>query len=295
MTEPFNLIPAAFTPMDDAGKLNLGAISDYADYLVRNNITTVFVAGSTGECMSLSTGERKRVAEAWVEHAQSKLNIIVHVGHASLPEAESLAGHAEQLGVAGIAALSPHYIQPANEDDLIECMNRISTSAAQTPFYYYHIPSLTHMPLDILSFLEKCIERIPMMKGIKYTHEDLIEYAACLDQFGDKLDILFGRDEMLLHGLMLGTKGAVGSMYSLRPKLFQKLITAYESGDMGQAKSLSIESQEFIQTMIDFGVYPGGKSYLKSMGVDCGSVRLPLKPLSAEQESDLLKAVSGHS
>ena len=204
-----------------------------------------------------------------------------------------MARHAAESNASGIAALSPHYIQPASEGDLLECLIRIADAGTSTPFYYYHIPSLTHMPLNMLSFLENSVERIPTMAGIKYTHEDLVEFAACLDAFGDRLELLFGRDELLLHGLMVGARGAVGSMYNLKPELFQALIDAYDSQDLEKAHALSLESQAFIQTMIDYGVYAGGKSFLTSKGIDCGSVRLPLKPLTPSREKELLEKISG--
>jgi len=291
MPDNFNLIPAVLTPMDSAGNLNLATVPPYVERLVDNGITSAFVAGSTGECMSLSTDERKKVAEAWMNDGGDQLEIIVHVGHSALPEVVDLAAHAGQIGAHGIAALSPHYIQPANEDDLIDCLEVMANAAPKTPFYYYHIPSLTRMELDILTFLEKCIERIPTFTGIKYTHEDLIEFAQCVDQFGDRLKIFFGRDEMLLHGLTVGATGAVGSMYSLKSKLFQDLIEAFQVGDSVRAKELSKESQEFVQTMIDFGVMPGAKALLTHEGVDCGPVRLPLKPLDDEQMVALLKRI----
>ena len=70
---------------------------------------------------------------------------------------------------------------------------------------------MTGLALSIPRLIESAIQRIPNFAGVKFTHADLGEYLDCLSLAGDKLEILFGRDELLLFGLAAGATGAVGS------------------------------------------------------------------------------------
>ncbi|RYF86126.1 MAG: dihydrodipicolinate synthetase, partial [Chitinophagaceae bacterium] len=61
------LIAAPFTPFGKDGALNLSVIPAYYQMLKANSVTGAFICGSTGEGVSLSLTEKKKVAEAWAE------------------------------------------------------------------------------------------------------------------------------------------------------------------------------------------------------------------------------------
>ena len=55
-------------------------------------------------------------------------------------------------------------------------MSEVASGAGDLPFYYYHIPKLTGVKLDMLQFLERGEARI----SIKWKYTKLLrEYAAC--------------------------------------------------------------------------------------------------------------------
>ena len=61
------LVAATVTPMDAAGDLKLEVVPRIIDHLVGSGVVGAYIAGSTGEGMSLTEGERREVAEAFVE------------------------------------------------------------------------------------------------------------------------------------------------------------------------------------------------------------------------------------
>src|SRR4051812_24857018 len=92
------LIAAPHTPMRLDGTLNPTVIPRQIEFLLEGKISAAFICGTTGEGLSLSTAERMQLAEQWVNHSPPSLPVIVHVGHASFPEAASLAAHAQKIG-----------------------------------------------------------------------------------------------------------------------------------------------------------------------------------------------------
>src|SRR5271170_4574767 len=106
------LVAATHTPFDADGQLNLAAVAKQAEHLHRAGVNAVFICGSTGESHSLTVAERLALAQRWSEVVRgSKLRLVVHVGSNCLADARALAGQAQTLGVAAIAALSPSYFK----------------------------------------------------------------------------------------------------------------------------------------------------------------------------------------
>ena len=101
-------IAAPFTPMDEKGEINPSAITYYAQKLKKDGLSGVFICGTTGEGMSMTLGERKRIAEEWVKFQEGDFKIIVHVGTTSLKQSQELAKHAQQIGAYGSSTMGAH-------------------------------------------------------------------------------------------------------------------------------------------------------------------------------------------
>lgn len=279
MSQPFSGLTAApFTPFHSEGSLNLAVIPEYARFLQRAGVRAAFVCGTTGEGASLSLDERRQVAEAWSREATPDFRIIVHVGHTALPEARALAAHAAGLPVAAISLLAPYFFKPRNAGELVDWCREVAAAAPQLPFYYYHIPSLTGVAVPVAKFLGLAVDDIPSLAGVKYTHDDLADFAACLNFRGGRFDVLFGRDELLLEGTELGACGAVGSTYNYAAPLYLRLWEAQRAGAAAEARRLQDLAIQMIGLCNGVGVthLAASKAIMGMLGVDCGPVRLPL-------------------
>ncbi len=286
---PLEIIAAPYTPFHADGRVNLAQIGLYADALVERGVSGVFICGTTGEGMSLSAAERKAVAEEWVRVARGRLSIIVHVGHQCLADARDLASHAESIQASAFSAVAPSFFVPQTTDLLIDCCARIASAAPTLPFYYYHIPSMSHARFLVADWMGKAADTIPNFRGVKYTHEDLSDFGNCLQLRGSAFKCYFGRDELLLSGLRLGARATVGSTYNYASRLYRALDCAFLAGDMAEAERLQRLSCSFIEVLGRYGFFGAAKSLMEYAGVDCGSPRLPLAPLSPAKKADLCR------
>jgi N-acetylneuraminate lyase len=284
------LVAAPHTPMNADGSLNPTAISAQAQLLLESGVRGAFICGTTGESLSLTVSERVAVTEAWCDAVGEGLPIVVHVGSNSLLEARVLAGHAAQCGVSAIAAMAPSFFK-SSLDELIAYCAAIGEAAPQTPLYYYDIPTMTGVPIPTARFLEQAAKSIPTLHGVKFTNNDLVTLQECLAL--DSFDIVFGYDELLLAALALGVKGAVGSTYNFAAPIYQRLIAAFERGDLATARQAQLQSVKLIRTLQDFGFSRASKAVMRLLGVDCGPVRLPLKPMSEEEVKELGRRLQG--
>ncbi len=276
------LIAAPFTAMNADLTLNLDLIKKQAQYLAGNGVAGAFVCGTTGEGASLTVSERMQVAETWLATAPKHLQIIVHVGHTSVRESQNLAGHAARYGARAFATIGPTFFRATNLKQLVDFCAEVAAGAPNLPFYYYHMPSITGADLPMYDFLRLAGRSIPNLAGIKFTHENLMDYRRCLEFEGGRYDILFGRDEILLAALSMGAKGAVGSTYNYMPSLYCRVVDAFQKGDLETARRFQSQAIEIIAIMARNGGLPAGKAMMKLIGLDCGPVRSPLQNLTSE-------------
>jgi N-acetylneuraminate lyase len=290
MTQHFTgLIAATLTPMRADGSLNLAKVGPMVDFLARQGITGLYVCGSTGEGPLLTSDERRATAAAYVEAAKGRLPVIVHVGHSSPADARLLAAHAQQIGADAVAAVSPWYFKPNSVDVLLASLAEVAGGAPELPFYYYHIPALTGVAVDMIEFLRRGPERIPTLQGVKYTAPTVDEFQAMVAFDDGRFDVLYGRDEMLLCGLAAGAKGAVGSTYNFAAPIYRRVIEAFERNDVATARQWQARSIAMVQILLKTQSLSFSKFMMRLLGHECGPVRLPLVTIDAQEEARLEK------
>lgn len=279
------LISAPFTPMHSDGSLNLELIPKYYELLKGNGVKGAFICGSTGEGVSLTALEKKQVIAAWSSATKhdKDFNVMPLVGGTCMSDCIDIALYAQQYGLYGIGFAAPFYFKPTTVQMLADSCLAVAGSVPSMPFYYYHIPVLTGVDFPMIELLRELNGKLPNLAGIKYTHENLMDFMSCLNYENAKYDMLWGRDESFLSALAVGAKGAVGSTYNYAAPLYLKLIDAFEHGDLVTARQCQQKSIDMISLLIKYGGMAVGKAYMKQLGLDCGKFRLPVRNMTEEQ------------
>lgn len=289
------LIAASFTPFHEDGSLNLAIIPALTDKLVNDGLKGIFVCGSNGEGPNMTTEERMLVTETFVKAANKRLLIIVHVGHSSIVESKRLANHAASVGADAFSSVAAFYFKLTSVETLSHCMAEIASAAPTLPFYYYHIPSLTGVGLDMTEFLKIAGEQIPNLAGIKYTSATIHEYQSCLEFENGRYDVLFGFDELLLPALSIGANGAIGSTYTFAAKQYLNTVDLYKRAETEAARKQHSFMVEVIRIFARYPSIPAQKAIMKMLGWDMGPCRLPLVTLSQLQYDNLHKELNAIS
>jgi N-acetylneuraminate lyase len=276
------LIAAPFTPMHPNGTLNLSIIPAYYQMLKTNGVTGAFICGSTGEGVSLTISEKKAVAEAWVECTKQDkdFKVMALLADTSIEDCKDLALHARSIGLYAVSFTSPYYFKPADVGMLAKACVEIASVVPDLPFYYYHIPVLTGVSFPMFDLLKEMDGKVSNFAGIKYTHEDFMDFLSCLHFNNGKYDMLWGRDENMLPALSIGAKGAIGSTFNYAAPLYYDLIDAFNNNNLLLAQSLQQQSIDMIRLLGKYGGIATGKAYMKLIGLDCGEFRLPVKNMS---------------
>ncbi|MGB0774975.1 MAG: dihydrodipicolinate synthase family protein [Akkermansiaceae bacterium] len=288
------LVAATATPMNQDGSINLDMIKPQVDYLVSKDVKGIYVLGSTGEGFSLTDDERMAVTEEFVKANAGRMKTFVQVGHNSWQASAILAAHAESAGADAVSATPPGYFKPEGEQGLLNGLKIITDAAPKTPFYYYHIPFLSGVAMDVMKFTTMASEQLESFVGIKYSDGSTLYNLQGMQQAGPNKEFLSGSDEAYLMSVAQGYKGAVGSTYGYGAAIYQNVRAAFERGDMEAARVW----QQRAMLMIDALFATCGRAGLKAIwglvGVDCGPVRSPLPTASAEQIEELRKRLDSY-
>jgi len=277
------LIAAPFTPMDRHGEVLYDRIGSYYDFLEKNGVVGAFINGSTGEGVSLTQKERMKCVEAWTQRARVRktVKVISLVGGTSYAECIENALHALENGIDAIALLAPYYFKPAGAKQLAEFVARVAAAVPSLPVYFYHIPVLSGCFVPMFDFLQEAAPIIPNLAGVKYTHEDFMDFLSCTHFMDGKYEMMWGRDENMLSALVLGTRSAIGSTFNYAAPLYLQLMAAYNGGDFEAARRLQQQSIDMIRLLGKYGGIATGKAYMRYIGFDCGEFRSPVKNMGA--------------
>jgi N-acetylneuraminate lyase len=295
MTSPVEILTAAFTPMHPDGSVNYDRIPDLYHHYVKSGVQGVFLNGTTGECMSLTTEERQKLVEAWAacrgRHDNSRFRIFVHVGSCSLYETAQMAEHAQAHGADGIAMVATFYFRPQTLEDLIEQCEYVAAAAAATPFYYYNIPSMTGVNFPLRRIIEMASARIPNFAGLKNSFNDLVDYQECIHYAKQKLAMYWGTDEVFMMLYAAGNRHYVGSTYNYMSGIYFEMLEAYHAGDHERTLNLQREASTIYKVLLSNNGLIAGKEVMRYIGIDCGPVRRPLKAMSVATSDALLTSL----
>ncbi|WP_316767686.1 dihydrodipicolinate synthase family protein [Pedobacter frigiditerrae] len=274
------IVAATFAAYQKDGSLNLSIIPSLVDKLISEGISGIYICGTNGEGPNMTVEERMAIAEAYVKAANKRILILVHVGHTSIAECKKLAIHAEKIGADAFSSVAAFYFKPVSVSNLVNCMAEIASAAPNLPFYYYHMPTLTGVGMDMVEFLKLGEERIPNLAGIKYTASSLHELQACLNFNEGKFEVLSGFDELLLSALAIGAVGAIGSTYTFAAPVYIEIIRLFKANEIDKARDLQLKVVDFILCFAKYPSIAAQRAIMKMLGFDLGDARLPLVPLS---------------
>lgn len=283
------LIAAPFTPMNGDGSVNPEIIPAYAKKLKTDNVKGVFICGTTGEGMLMTNDERKTITEKWIKEQTDDFKVIVHVGTTSSKQSNDLAAHAQKAGAYAVGSMGPVFLKPGRIEELVSFCEEVAAGAPNLPFYYYHIPSVSGIALSMYEFIQSAAPRIPNFTGIKFTHNNFMEMQQCIQLDNGKWDILSGFDEMLLAGLAFGAEGAVGSTYNFIAPIYNQIINDFENGNIEAAREKQNKTVQIIEVLVKYnGAVVAGKTLMKSIGIDCGKCRAPLRNMTKNEYNNFI-------
>ncbi|MFN2228516.1 MAG: 4-hydroxy-tetrahydrodipicolinate synthase [Anaerolineae bacterium] len=278
------IIVAMITPMDEDQSVDVAGLETVTRYLIGHKVHGLFPGGSQGEFFALATEERERVLEATLEAAAGEVFCVAHVGAVTTREAVALAKHAERAGADAVAACTPYFIKPS-QDELYGYYRSICEAAA-LPVLAYDNVGRTGVPLPP-SLVARIARGMPNFVGIKDSSGDLTQLAEHIRLGPRGFRVFVGRDSLIYAALLHGGAGAVTATANVVPDLAVGIYDAVCAGDLDRARELQ-EKLLPVRLAFGLGTFPVVvKEAMHLIGQPAGPARDPVGPMSDQARAEL--------
>ncbi|MYL63810.1 4-hydroxy-tetrahydrodipicolinate synthase [Bacillus hwajinpoensis] len=282
------VLTAMVTPFDRKGYVDFAKTEQLINYLINNGTDGLVVAGTTGESPTLSSEEKVALFKHSVKVADGRVPIIAGTGSNNTHASIELTKKAEAVGVDAIMIVAPYYSKPGQKG-LYEHFKAIAEST-KLPVMIYNIPgrSVVNMSADTIVELSK----ISNIVSVKEASGDLDQITDIITRTEASFSVYSGDDGLTLPILSVGGNGVISVASHVLGNEMQQMVSAYESGEVKEAASIH---QRILPIMNELFKAPSPspvKTALQLKGMDVGSVRLPMVPLTAEERSSLAAALN---
>lgn len=279
---------AMVTPFDKNGHIDFSKTAKLVNYLIENGTDCLVVAGTTGESPTLSKEEKLALFEHVVKVVDKRIPVIAGTGSNNTYASVELTKKAEELGIDGIMVVAPYYNKP-NQEGLYQHFKTVAEST-NLPVMVYNIPgrSVVNIQPDTIIRLSK----IPNIVAVKEASGDLNAMTKIIANTEDDFVLYSGDDSLALPILSIGGAGVISVASHVVGNEIQDMVQAFFSGDTQKAAKLH---QKLLPIMKGLFAAPSPspvKTALQLKGLDMGSVRLPLVPLTEEERNTLAELLN---
>jgi 4-hydroxy-tetrahydrodipicolinate synthase len=282
------IVTAMITPFDQDGNLNVPEARRLAGWLADRGNDGLVIAGSTGEGMTLDSGERNELFSAVKDAVGPRAAVIANVGTSDTRSSVRAAKEAHAAGADGLLVVVPPYNKPT-QSGMLAHFGAVA-QATPLPIMIYNIPGRTAANMLPDTLLE-IARRHANIAGVKESSGDLKQIATICRDRADGFRVWAGDDHLFLPCLSVGADGVVGVASHLCSPEYREMLRAYEAGDHAAATAIHLSLLELIDALFSTTSPIGIKWAMNQLGFSAGSCRLPLDeipPAVAERLRPLL-------
>ena len=283
------VITAMVTPFDEYNQLNIGSLRKLIIHLLKHGTTSLVITGTTGEAPTLTAIERLRIWETAVDFAGGTVPIIVGVGTNNTKTTIHNVKLAEEIGVDGVLVVTPYYNKP-NRLGLLTHFKEVANST-DLPIILYNIPSRTGVSLDAETIVE--LAKIKNIVGIKDSSGDLTLLTKLKEMLPSNFALYSGDDSNYLDALKLGADGVISVASHVAGLQMNQIYKLFSEGKIQEAESLQQRLTPLYQGLFRTTNPIPIKAVLNQMGMDVGSLRLPLVELDQFESIELFNEIKG--
>jgi 4-hydroxy-tetrahydrodipicolinate synthase len=277
---------ALVTPFTKDGSLDEATLRKLVRRQVEGGIDVLVPCGTTGEAVTLSDDEQKRVVEATLAERGGRpvlAGASSNDTRAAVAKTRAMCG----LGVQGILSVAPYYNKPTPEG-LFRHFSAVA-DASTAPVVVYNVPGRTASNIDTRTLLR--LAEHGNIVAVKEASGNIGQQMDILRDAPARFEVLSGDDAVTLPLMALGAKGVISVAANQIPGPMHELVTACRAGDFEKARTvhnryLGLMNLNFIES----NPIPV-KASMALMGLCEESFRLPLVPPTDETRSRLRAAL----
>ncbi len=282
---------AIVTPMNADGSVNYESFANLIEFQIENGVDAIIVCGTTGESSTMTHEEHLEVIRYCVEKVNKRVPVVAGTGSNCTETAIYLSKEAEKMGVDGLLVVSPYY-NKATQNGLYAHFKAIA-DAVKVPIILYNIQGRTGVniaPATIVRLYNDC-ENIVAVKEASGNISQVAKIAALSK---GAIDIYSGNDDQIIPIMSLGGKGVISVLSNVAPKQTHDMCEKYLTGDVVEATRMQLEAIDLIDALFcEVNPIPV-KMALNLMGMEAGTLRLPLTDMEEANTAKLKAAMEAY-
>ena len=276
--------PALVTPFDQNNIINYDAFGRLIDAQIEAGVDAVCVCGTTGESATMSIREHIAAVEFCVKRVNHRVKVIAGAGSNDTSAAVYLSQHAQDSGADALLHVTPYY-NKASQTGLIKHYEYIA-DRVELPIILYNVPGRTGVSFTAETY--KILSENPKINGVKEASGNFSLLAHTRFLCGDDFYIWSGNDDQVVPMMALGAKGVISVASNIVPEVMVEMTHLCLDNDFAAASRLQIRYMDLIDALFTEVNPIPIKAAMNLLGMDAGSLRLPLCDIS-DKNLDILR------
>jgi 4-hydroxy-tetrahydrodipicolinate synthase len=274
---------AMVTPFDNKGNIDFQKTTLLVNYLIENGSDSLVVGGTTGESPTLSQEEKLALFSHVVKTVKGRVPVVAGTGSNNTYQSVEFTKKAVETGIDAVMAVAPYYNKP-NQEGLYQHFKAVA-DATSLPVMLYNVPGRAVTKISPETIIR--LSEIENITAVKEASGDLDAMTKIIANTPDDFLLYSGDDGLTLPVLSIGGAGVVSVASHIIGKEMQEMIQQFLHGELRTASKIH---GKLLPVMNELFAAPSPspvKTALQLKGLDVGSVRLPLIPLTEEERKRL--------
>jgi 4-hydroxy-tetrahydrodipicolinate synthase len=275
MKEIKGLLTAMATPFDADGRVDHDAARRLAAYLLEHGSHGLVIAGSTGECPTLTDGEEIELLQAVRAEVGDETLLVCGTGTNDTRHSCELTKMAADAGADASLVVVPYYNKP-NAAGIRAHFETVAAAVPELPMVMYNIPArvVINAGPELLAELGE----VDNIVAVKQANDEELGPI-------DGLTVLAGNDNTFFRVLEFGGGGGICVASHIVGDQMHEMWEAAQAGDIERARQIDAEiTPVYEATSVTTNPIPL-KAALAMLGLCEDRLRLPLVSADEEQRA----------
>jgi 4-hydroxy-tetrahydrodipicolinate synthase len=275
MKEISGVLTAIATPFDESGAVDHDAARHLAAHLLEHGSHGLVIAGSTGECPTLTDEEEIELLRTVRAEVGDEVLLICGTGTNDTRHSCELTKMAAEAGADASLVVVPYYNKP-NRAGIKAHFEAVAAAVPELPLVMYNIPSRVVINADPELLRE--LGEVDNIVAVKQANDDELGPI-------EGLTVLGGNDNVFLRVLEFGGGGGICVASHIVGDQMREMWDAAQASDIERARELDAEiTPVYEATSVTTNPIPL-KAALAMLGLCEDRLRLPLVSADEEQRA----------
>lgn len=275
---------AIVTPMHANGEVNFEKLREMIDFQINGGTDAIIICGTTGESSTLSEEEHLNVIKDCIKYVNKRVPVIAGAGSNCTQSAIWMSQEAEKAGADGLLLVTPYY-NKATQNGLYVHFKTIAESV-KIPVILYSVASRTGVNIEPKT-VARLVKDVENIVGIKEASGNISQIAEIMHLTDGKIDLYSGNDDQIVPILALGGIGVISVLSNVAPRETHDIVAEFLEGNVQKSRELQLKYLPVIKNLFSEVNPIPVKAALNMMGMEAGSLRLPLTDMDEEKAAVL--------